>query len=235
MAKLVIGTSNQAVVPSIVKRVEVPMPTGKYSLLDRVVDDSNNSIGTVVGFHIDANNVEYAVVCLDAVYRLAQGQYLSNKLASLTTVIPGLIKYPWNQFENSPVFGKETATSNCDAILAYANANNYTSSAVSHCRAQTFTIEGVTYSGQLPTVCEFFEILPNMKLVDSLDPTVSDYQSVKILQTKYWWTSTTAGYNASYRENDSYVFQPQVVQFRADYDLTMTQGVLPILEIPNAL
>ena len=75
MAKLVIGTSNQAVVPSIVKRVEVPMPTGKYSLLDRVVDDSNNSIGIVVGFHFDANDVEYAVVCLDAAYRLASGQY----------------------------------------------------------------------------------------------------------------------------------------------------------------
>uniref|UniRef100_UPI003865CADA hypothetical protein n=1 Tax=Methanobrevibacter sp. TaxID=66852 RepID=UPI003865CADA len=50
--------------------VDVPSaPTKKYNLLDRVKDDSNNEIGTVSGFFTDANNVEYAVVCLDAQYR----------------------------------------------------------------------------------------------------------------------------------------------------------------------
>ena len=41
--------------------------SGKYQLLERVKDDSNNEIGTVVGFQKDANDNEYAVVILDSI------------------------------------------------------------------------------------------------------------------------------------------------------------------------
>ena len=103
MAKLVIGTNKQNGVPAVV------LPSHKkYKLLDRVYEDDNgDSIGTVVGFHYDANDVEYAIVALDAAYRLAQGQYLS------TTIAVGNLPY----YSNTDVYGaKETATFKCDKI-----------------------------------------------------------------------------------------------------------------------
>lgn len=45
--------------------------SGKYQLLQRISDDNGTGIGTVSGFFTDANNVEYAVVCLDAQYRIS--------------------------------------------------------------------------------------------------------------------------------------------------------------------
>lgn len=218
MAKLVIGTSNQAVVPSIVKRVEVPMPTGKYSLLDRVVDDSNNSIGIVVGFHIDANNVEYAVVCLDAAYRLAQGQYLSNN-----TLVSGIPNYTNQMVYEAP----ETATTNCDAILATAQARGLTSTAVSHCRTQTFTIDGVSYAGQLPTIMELIKIFEHRTRVNAADPTASQYSTLVVPTATRCWSSTQAGSYEAWALNDNGTI------YRS------TKGnnslVLPVLEIPNAL
>ena len=218
MAKLVIGTSNQAVVPSIVKRVEVPMPTGKYSLLDRVVDDSNNSIGTVVGFHIDANNVEYAVVCLDAAYRLARGKYLSSNVQ-----VSGIPNY-----NNQAAYGApETATTNCDAILATAQSGGYTSSAVSHCRTQTFTIDGVSYAGQLPTLMELLKIFEHRTRVNAADPTASQYSSLIVPTGLVCWSSTQRDTNnAYYLDYYGYTY--------SDYKANNCM-VLPVLEIPNAL
>lgn len=218
MAKLVIGTSNQAVVPSIVKRVEVPTPTSKYSLLDRVVDDSNNSIGTVVGFHIDANNVEYAVVCLDAAYRLSDGKYLSSD-----ALVSGLYSYI-----NQTVYGApETATTNCEAILATAQAQGLTSSAVSHCRAQTFTIDGVSYAGQLPTLMELVKIFNYRTQVNTLDPTASQYSSLVVPTATACWSSTQGSSLGGF-----------VVRTNGKTDVnnkSIERMVLPVLEIPNAL
>ena len=128
-----------------------PASHKKYKLLDRVYEDVNgDAIGTVVGFHYDANDVEYAIVALDAVYRLAQGQYLSTN-----TAVANLPNY-----SNGGVYGaKETATFNCDKILAQATTSGLTSTAVSHCRAQTFTIAGDSYAGQLPTLMELLKVL----------------------------------------------------------------------------
>ena len=74
-------------------------------LINRVYEDINgDSIGTVVGFHVDANNVEYAIVALDAAYRLASGQYMSNNSA-----VTGMTNY-----NNAGAYGApETATDNC--------------------------------------------------------------------------------------------------------------------------
>lgn len=218
MAKLVIGTSNQAVIPSIIKQVEVPMPTGKYSLLDRVVDDSNNSIGTVVGFHTDDNDVEYAVVCLDAAYRLAQGQYLSSNIR-----VSGIPNYNNQTVYEAP----ETATTNCDAILQTAQSGGYTSSAVSHCRAQTFTIDSVSYAGQLPTLVELLKIFEHRTKVNTADPTASQYSSLIVPTRTRCVTSNQFG-----------TYEPWVLNDNG----TATTGtknsnsmVLPVLEIPNAL
>lgn len=218
MAKLVIGTSNQAVVPSIVKRVEVPMPTGKYSLLDRVVDDSNNSIGIVVGFHFDANDVEYAVVCLDAAYRLASGQYLSSAV-----LVSGLYAYV-----DLTLYGaKETATENCDKILATATTQGLTSSAVSHCRSKTFTIDGVTYAGQLPTMMELLKIFEHRTRVNAADPTASQYSSLIVPTGTSCWSSNQRISSSAYALRNTGGVD--------NVTKTVNYMVLPVLEIPNAL
>ena len=191
-------------------------PTMKYKLLDRVKDDSNNEIGTVVGFHYDANNTEYAVIALDAQFRLSSGQYLSDNVA--ITDLP--------QYANPSVYGaKETATFNCDKILAQATASELTSTAVSHCRSKTFTVDSVQYAGQLPTLMELLKILEFMTEVNAADTSASQYSSLVLSTSTNYWSSSqnsaTYGWyvNSSGRANSSYK--------------SSNNFVAPVLEIPN--
>lgn len=178
MAKLVIGTDKTVGTPAIVKEVE---KQEKYAVLSRVKDDSNNEIGTVVGHHIDANNQKYAIVCLDAQFRLASGQYLSSNVA--VTGLP--------QYANSSVYGaKETATFNCDKILAQATASELTSTAVSHCRSKTFMVDSVQYAGQLPTLMELLKILEFMTEVNAADTSASQYSSLVLSTSTSYWSSS---------------------------------------------
>ena len=189
----------------------------KYALLDRVKDDSNNEIGTVVGFHKDANNTKYAVVCLDAQFRLASGQYLSDNVA--ITDLP--------QYANPSVYGaKETATFNCDKILAQATASELTSTAVSHCRSKTFMIDGVQYAGQLPTLMELLKILEFMTEVNTADTSASQYSSLALLISTSYWSSSqnsaTDGWNVLSNGRAS------------NANKSTNRFVVPILELPNA-
>lgn len=196
-----------------------PASHKKYKLLDRVYEDINgDSIGTVVGFHFDANNVEYAIVALDAAYRLASGQYMSSN----SGVITGMTSYG-----NASVYGaKETATDNCDKILAQCTTSGYTSSAVSHCRAQTFTIVGDTYAGQLPTIMELLKILEFREAVNTADPTATANPTLIIPNSQYMWASTQFSGSSVWRVNT--------------WGGTDTSGrtancfVAPVIEIPNA-
>lgn len=181
MAKLVIGTNKTVVVPAIVKEVS---PVEKYGLLTRVKDDSNNEIGTVCGYHTDANNVEYAVVCLDAQYRKSSAQYLSENLE--VTGLP--------LFADQTVWDNtDTATSNCTKILDFATANNRTSSSVSHCRSKSFVIEGITYYGQLPTIAELVKIFMNRSAINSKDTSASQYSSLIVPSSTGCWASSQYG------------------------------------------
>lgn len=212
MGRLVFGTDKSIRIPAIVKEVE---KQDKYAVLSRVKDDSNNEIGTVVGYHTDANNQKYAVVCLDAQFRLYSGQYLSDNVA--ITDLP--------QYANPSVYGaKETATFNCDKILAQAIASELTSTAVSHCRSKTFMVDGVQYAGQLPTLMELLKILEFMTEVNAADTSVSQYSSLALANSRNCWsssqTSTTNGW---------IVF----TSGRADnYIKTSNYFVVPVLEIP---
>lgn len=201
--------------------VDVPSaPTKKYNLLDRVKDDSNNEIGTVSGFFTDANNVEYAVVCLDAQYRLEKGTYCSDTIH----VITGLPVYDittWGPWE-----AKETATFNTQKIIDYCSSSGATSGACSHCRSKSFTIDGTTYYGQLPNMIELNDIIRNHTALDTADPTASSYSSVNFISdiSIGWWSSSQSvgpaawcGYAGS---------------FFAD-DKDMKFGAAPVLEIPN--
>ena len=190
----------------------------KYNLLDRVSDDSNNEIGTVIGFHIDANDVEYAVVCLDAAYRLASGKYLSNNVQ-----VSGVPNYSDQTVYEAP----ETATTNCDAILATAQSGGLSSSAVSHCRAQTFTIDGVSYAGQLPTLMELLKIFEHRTRVNTADSTTSQYSSLIVPTGTNCWSSTQYGSSNAWD-----LFSNGATHYLNNK--SNAYMVLPVLEIPNA-
>lgn len=205
--------------------VNVPSaPTKKYNLLDRVKDDSNNEIGTVSGFFTDANNVEYAVVCLDAQYRLDSSKDSGSTYCSDTIhVITDLPVYQgvtdWGPWE-----AKETATFNTQKIIDYCSSSGATSGACSHCRSKSFTIDGTTYYGQLPNMIELNDIIRNHTALDTADPTASSYSSVNFTANTGLWSSSQAvgpaawcGYAGS---------------FYAD-DKDMRYIAAPVLEIPN--
>lgn len=136
-------------------------PFEKYKLLDRVKDDTDTEIGTVVGFHTDSNNNTYAVVCLDKCYR-TNSSYLFGLYGIAISDLP--------TYNASKVFdAKETATFNCDKILAQATASEVSSPAVEYCRGLSFVIDGTTYYGQLPTVNEIIYILSNLNWLNTND------------------------------------------------------------------
>ena len=196
-----------------------PATHKKYNLLDRVYEDINgDSIGTVCGFHYDTNDTEYAIVCLDAAYRLAQGQYMS-----VSANIPGI-----SQIASIAIYeNKDTATFNCDKILDKCAASGYTSSAVSHCRSFSFIITGTSYTGQLPTQRELFKIAEWRTVLNSLDPTVIDNPNLIIPSGRYIWSSSCA--------NSSYYWLIRNNGDSKGESATMQCFVCPILEIPNVV
>ena len=190
---------------------------GKYQLLQRVKDDTNTEIGTVCGFQKDANNNEYAVVALDAQFRNASGAYLSEgvQVADLVAVYDQTL---WETYTY-------TATSNCDKILAFANANGYTSTAVSHCRSKSFVIEGVTYYGQLPTIFELLDVFKNRTALNTKDTTAGSYPSLIVPNnTNTWSSSQSSSPSGWYVSNNGTVVQK---------NKTTSSFVLPVLELPN--
>lgn len=173
------ATQNLANMPAAINSIPSGgTPSGKYQLLQRIKDDSNNEIGTVSGFFTDANDVKYAVVCLDAQYRLANAVWCSNN--SAVTDMP-IYNYA---NETSWYEATETATFNTQKILDYCTANSYTSTACTHCRSQSFTIDNVTYYGQLPNMRELFDMWSNRTQIEQLDITASSYSSVNFSTIK---------------------------------------------------
>ena len=182
-----------------------------YKVGDRVTDDSDNPVGTVSSIFTDGNGDRYAVVCLDAVNRLASGQYMSS-----TSVVSGIPQYINQLAWSAP----ETATTNTTAILAMTS---YTSSACTHCRSKTFTIDGVTYAGQLPNINELANIFINRTVINDNDPTVSTYSSLEIPYNKISWSST---------QNNAGGFSLKSNGSVGDADKNYDAFVIPVLEIP---
>lgn len=191
---------------------------GKYSLLERISDDSNNEIGTVSGFFIDSNDVEYAVVCLDAQYRLASGAWCSNTTA--VTNMPLL-----NSWTSSWSECRDTATQNTTWILDFCTAQSATSIACSHCRSKSFVIDGVTYYGQLPNMKEVVDILAQRSNIENADTSASSYSSLNFSSFRSIWSSSQAdashgwviyGFGTTYFESK-----------------TANYFACPVLEIPN--
>lgn len=196
----------------------------KYNLLDRVKDDNNNEIGTVAGFHTDANNVKYAVVALDAQYRNGSGQYFSSDVN-----IPTLTTFNTQALWDST----DTATSNCTKILDYITEYGGTSSAVSHCRSKSFVIDNITYYGQLPTIVELTNIFMNRTAINAKDTSASSYPDLIVPTDKHTWSSTQGGNKNNY---SFYITSLGYVQGYYKYNGagggSLDYLILPVLEIP---
>lgn len=151
-------------------------PAGdKYKVGDRVTDDSNNPVGTVSSIFTDGNGDRYAVVCLDAVNRLA-----SSTLSDATRT--------WNMYYDGNIAwsAPQTATTNTTAILSIG-----TSVACSHCLSKSFTIEGISYNGQLPNLNELSQIFAQRTVINNQDPTASSNSSLVIPTASIQsWSST---------------------------------------------
>lgn len=187
-----------------------------YPLLSRVKDDSNNEIGTVCGYHTDANNQKYAVVCLDAQYRSDNGQYLSAKAQVTGLTLLGGVE----MWENT-----DTATENCTKILNFISGTEYTSSAVTHCRSQSFVIGGITYYGQLPTIVELTDVFRHRTAINNADTSASQYSSLVIPNNKDAWSSSQQNINVSW--NISYINGST-----GNATKTANDFIIPVLEIP---
>ena len=209
MAKLFLGT--REVTPVF------PM-SGKYSLLQRIKDDSNNEIGTVSGYVVDGNNNELAVVCLDARYR-GSGQLLTTNVA--VEGAPELNNWAtrfWGSY-------KVSATENCDLISNFCTQEGYASSAVDFCRNKSFVIGGVTYYGQAPTAKEVYDIICNKSAIDSADITASTYPSLSFGSARNMLTSSVYVGN--------YILFFNTGGRMADAYITATNFVAPVIELPN--
>lgn len=187
-------------------------PAGdKYKVGDRVNDDSNNPVGTVSSIFTDGNGDRYAVVCLDAVNRLASGSYLSSNQE--VTNIPS---YGGQTLWSAP----ETATTNTTAILN----SGYSSAACTHCRSKVFTIDGTAYYGQLPNIKELTDILANRIMIDDNDPTASSYSSLVISNGSNTWSSNQC--------NNSQSWEVAYTGAVTNNSKTLTCKIIPVLEIP---
>ena len=213
------ATQNLANMPTAINSIPSGGSTGKYQLLERIKDDSNNEIGTVSGFFTDANDVEYAVVCLDAQYRLAQGTYCSNTSTAVTD-LP--VYSSWALWE-----AKETATFNTQKILDFCTAQSATSTACTHCRSKSFTIDGTTYYGQLPNVLELVDICKNYVAIQSADTSVSQYSSLGFPRTSgRTWSSSQSGVRYGLNVSNDGVISGAYAKTNAFF-------VAPVLELPN--
>ena len=194
-----------------------------YPLLSRVSDDNNNEIGTVCGYYTDGNGNKYAVIVLDAQYRLASGNIINSQSANIT----GLVVY-----SNCSVYEcAETATFNTTKILEYSQSTGLLASGVTHCRNQSFVIGGITYYGQLPNLIELLDIYRNRTQINTLDTSAQSYSSLIIPVDTPVWSSTTQGQGSNW-----FIDLIGNVKYHANgntrFYMNNNAFIAPILELP---
>ena len=147
------------------------------------ITSSGKDIGVVIGFQKDENDNEFAVVCLNAEYRLAPSPNDAsvNNLIYIPSptgddnrlTIPGLIIYSYTQTPgaNEWLETKETATYGTQKIIDHVNnTSGITSPAATHARSKSFVIDGTTYYGQIPNAPEMVKMMFEMTKINSQDP-----------------------------------------------------------------
>ena len=153
--------------------------------LTRISDDNGKEIGTWCMNFADANGNIFKVVLLDAQYRNASTVWCSNRGTVTNMPIYNNSLRAW-WYDDA----KETATQNTQLILDYCSAGGYTSSACSHCRSQSFTINGVTYYGQLPNMRELFDMWHHRVQIEQMDTSASSHSSTNFSSAHGIWSSS---------------------------------------------
>lgn len=152
--------------------------------LTRISDDNGNEIGTYYMDFVDSSNNSYKVIVLDAQYRKASTQWCSDR----------------NKVTNMPIYNSnynlwwydnamETATQNTQLILDYCSAGSFTSTSCTHCRSQSFTIDGTTYYGQLPNMREVFDMWHHRIQIEQMDTSASSHSSTNFSLARTIWSS----------------------------------------------
>ena len=187
--------------------------------LTRISDDNGNEIGTWYMNFEDANGNLFKVICLDAQYRNDTTQWCSDKNLVTNMPIYNINKDLW-WYDNA----KETATQNTQLILDYCSAGGYTSTACSHCRSKSFTINGTTYYGQFPNMREFFDMYRHRTQLTQMDNTASSHSSTSLLMTNSFWSST--------QQYDKYCWYLDVNGRTNTVTKVGSNITCPVLEIP---
>ena len=180
----------------------------KYNLLDRVSIDNGTEIGTVSGFFTDANDIEYAIVCLDAFHRT------HTSILNSQVTISQLQKYANLSVWRSKNTGKE----NTDFIQLYG------SPAADWCVNRFYEISGINYYAVIPNILELIDIYKNKQAIKQLDPTEIDYPNNALFDDMITYSST--GYN----DTSNWGLSWDGLTFF--FNLTEIHFVIPILEIP---
>lgn len=222
---------NNIVAGNIKKDVVILGVTGSYEgsgggsgttdvPLTRFKDDNNNEIGTHYMNFEDANGNVFKVVLLDAQYRNDYTQWCSNTSTVTNMPIYNNSLNAW-WYDNA----KETATQNTQLILDFCSAGGYTSTACSHCRSKSFTINGTTYYGQLPNMREVFDMWRHRVQIEQMDTSASSQSTTNFSSARTIWSSNQYTSNHSwYLVNNGLVYE---------YGKTYRFFACPVLEIPN--
>ena len=129
--------------------------------------------------------------------------------------------YSWAIWE-----AKETATFNTQKILDFCTAQSATSTACTHCRSKSFTIDGTTYYGQLPNIIELVDICKNYTAIQSADTSVSQYSSLGFpRRSDRTWSSSQYNSNSGWYVHNG--------GNATNLSKANSCFVAPVLEIPN--
>ena len=150
--------------------------------LARVSDDNGNEIGTYYMDFVDSSNNSYKVIVLDAQYRNASTKWCSN-IKTVTNMPIYNSNYNLWWYDNA----METATHNTQLILDYCSAGSFTSTSCSHCRSQSFTIDGTTYYGQLPNMREVFDMWRHRVQIEQMDTSASSHSLTNFSLPRNIW------------------------------------------------
>lgn len=194
--------------------------TGKYQLLDRVegIIYDFEEVGTVIGF-FTKNNQEYAVVCLDAVFRI------SGTFGTSNAEIPNLPIY--NNIYSSSVWGAtETGTENTEIII-----NNYYSPNLNDMYNNSLIrTEDGEYHKVLPNIQEAAMIAKYYAQIENKDTSSG---GIRFNEAKTLWTSNQLSYTAG--STTTYTMWTITDKGYANGNLRKNQSAVfcPVLEIPN--
>lgn len=193
-------------------------PNGVYAIGDRI-----GNMATFIGY-FDAqdpneNARKYAVFVLDAKYRAIQ--YAATNNSSNT----GLPAYTT---DNVLANAKESAGYNTTTII-----NNVSSGAITaflYTRNFSITIGNEIFQGQMPNCYELDLMWKNKTVIDSFDPTISDYPTMSISSwgngNFAWGSNMAESYTLGYYKGANY-------GAGAPWNMTLGDNfTIPVFEIP---